>query len=307
MKVTCDCGSVMVVNDRRFGSVVRCPRCGADVTVTSPDGPPPPPLPAATQRGWTAAAEPPQPPQPPQRKRWTEPPNLPPEPVAPLSASVPVTVAPSAATSPAPLSSSSIASAPPAPSPPPASATPADDTTDNGDIEPPPLPSALPGVEPSVEWRRSSLHLAIALALIGLFTAAPAVVHLIQNSPLASMLAMAMPRWVAFLLLVAGIHIAYAFYVAQLPDWSTVWVVAITMLALATMNSVMLAVTLLGSPNASLVRLLELHDYLRGGRAAGWCFIMLCLSVTVAYCAGRMAARWHTAETARLQALHIID
>ena len=172
------------------------------------------------------------------------------------------------------------------------------------DIEPPPLPKPLPGLEPSVEGRRSAMYLALAVAFVGLFSGIPAIVYMAQHVPLGSL---AMPRWVACLLMLSGLQLAYAFYVAQLPDWSTVWVVAITMVGVATLNSLLLATTLLSSGTGGMIGLLELHDQVRGGRAAGWCFIMLCLSITVAYCAGRMASRWHTAETARLQALHVID
>ncbi|MCA9177720.1 MAG: hypothetical protein KDB14_24810 [Planctomycetales bacterium] len=250
MKVNCACGATLVVDSRRAGSAVRCPRCRQQVAIGGP-----------SVEGSAQTSD--------------------------LDAVVPHA-------EPAP-----VAGAEPAPAQ-------LGDSTAPESLAPP-LPNELPGMEPSDEGRRSALHLAIAIGVVGVFSTLPGILYLFEHSTPASLAALAMPRWVAVLLLTGGLHLAYALYLAQLPDWSTAWVVAITMLVVATLDSVLLAATLLGSANSGVIRLLELHDYLRGGKAAGWCFIMLSLNVTVAYCAGRVATRWRAAETARLQALHLID
>lgn len=316
MKVTCNCGCMVLVREDRRGSQVRCPQCDAMIRV--PLAPmSPPPLPHEQS---TANPEPAPPPLPAANTRT--PPPLPQSmdafelPARDDSLADVATLAKALAQVESAAADESAANGelPASGTDPLATkdgASSADGSMADGDAptkpSPPPLPTELPGIEPSIEGRRSSLHLAIALAMIGLFSAAPAILHIVQNSPLATLTAMALPRWVAFLLLVSGLHLVYAVYVAQLPDWSTVWVVAITMLAAATLESVLLAATLLGSQQSGVVKVFQLQEHLRGGRAAGWCFIMLCLSATTAYGAGRLASRWRALESARLQSLHVAD
>lgn len=190
--------------------------------------------------------------------------------------------------------------APPAAAAPPASAPPNVPAVEK--IEPPPLPGERPshGVEHSMDRRRMVLLLAGVLAAAGLFLAAPAAIKLFEQVRTGDP---AIPRWVYALLLLGGLHLAYACYVAQIPDWSTVWVVAVAMLLCSGLNAVLLAAIWLGRQDGLLVGMLELHDQLPHGRASGWCFIMLCLSSLFAYFTGRMAARWQAADEIRWKAL----
>lgn len=98
-------------------------------------------------------------------------------------------------------------------------------------------------------------------------------------------------RWAYLLLLLGLVQVAYAIYVVQLPDWSTVWVIAVMSLIVASGYAMFLAVTLLASHQSSVLRALDLHRVAEG-RAGGWCFIMLCTTCLTAYFAGRLSVRW---------------
>ena len=102
-------------------------------------------------------------------------------------------------------------------------------------------------------------------------------------------------RW-AFLILMLGIvQVAYAVYIAQLPDWSSVWVLALVSLTLASAYAMILAVVLLSATDNGVIAWLHLDQAPRA-KAARWCFMMLSLTSLLAYFAGRFSVRWHRIE-----------
>lgn len=99
--------------------------------------------------------------------------------------------------------------------------------------------------------------------------------------------------WAYLSLWIALIQISYAIYLVQLPDWSSVWVGTLVTLVISAFYAMLLGLTYLSQHDGWLVRTLELSEQLAGGRAAGWCFIMLCLTSLVSYLSGRMSMRWY--------------
>ena len=165
-------------------------------------------------------------------------------------------------------------------------------------VAPPPIAGTAPeervlGYEAEAA-RRSTVHqLAAALVLASLFSMVPAVLDAVEHFRTAQSLGVS--RW-AFLLLLAGVlQIAYAVYMTQLPDWSTVWVVSLVTLGLAMVYAMLLGVFMLADQESEFVQILGLGDKLPGNRAAGWCLIMLSLSCLLAYATGRVSVRWHHA------------
>ena len=101
-------------------------------------------------------------------------------------------------------------------------------------------------------------------------------------------------RWAYVLLLVAMLQLAYAIYLVQIPDWSSVWVVSIATLLLATTYATLMSIRLLSGDTNGVIRFLDLHDNaFSSGQEAGWCLIMLILTGLVSYLAGRFGARWY--------------
>jgi hypothetical protein len=92
------------------------------------------------------------------------------------------------------------------------------------------------------------------------------------------------------------ILMSYGVYLAQLPDWSALWITTGALLLTATFYAALLASTMLGNSENALVMMLRYGDKLQGNRAAMWCFVMLCLSSVTAYFLGYQGVRWYNAH-----------
>ncbi|MDA1050482.1 MAG: hypothetical protein O3C40_08375 [Planctomycetota bacterium] len=138
--------------------------------------------------------------------------------------------------------------------------------------------------------------LAAAIMLTGLVGIVPAITDVVEHS--LSQTSDGLSRWACALLLVGVLQCAYAIYLVQLPDWSSVWVVTFFTLAIAASYAAMFGLTLLSSDQGQFVQLLDLADRLRGGKATAWCLIMLSLMSLTSYFSGRVGARWRNAFVA---------
>jgi hypothetical protein len=155
-------------------------------------------------------------------------------------------------------------------------------------------PSALVrGCEPRPKDVVASHWLALGLAVIALIGVAPAVFDIVSHLRVPDSPGVAV--WAYLSLWIAVIEISYAVYLAQLPDWSSLWVATMVTLVVSVAYAMLLGLTYLSRPDSWLARSLDLSEYLAGGRAAGWCFIMLCLTSMMSYLSGRLSVRWHHA------------
>ena len=178
---------------------------------------------------------------------------------------------------------------------------------------PPPLPEAdgpeatndLPGWEHPAD-RLVAVYLLglvlLALALFGMVPAAMNVADVLSGSA-----ADRVSRWSYVLLLAGLLQLGYAAYLVTVPDWSSVWMATLLTLLLAGLYALMLAVTLLGGADHSLVINLDLADQMpppgrRFGKASAWCFAMLGLTCLFAYFGGRLGTRWHSSHVKLLRA-----
>lgn len=144
--------------------------------------------------------------------------------------------------------------------------------------------------------------LAGATIAASLFGAAPAVWEIVVHvqylhAPGSS----GIGRWALVVLLLGCVESAYAIYLLQLPDWTSVRVVAGILLCLAGLYAMGLAIVLIADPAGRLIGPggLQLTDKLAGGRAALWCLCMVSLSAVLAFFAGRLSAHWQRAESVR--------
>lgn len=133
--------------------------------------------------------------------------------------------------------------------------------------------------------------LAIALAVIGILNFVPAIFEFVRsNDP--TQAAIPIQRWSYALLCVGAVQLFYAIYLSQLPDWGTVWVVAILTLIIATGYAMLFGIILLGKDESLIIRLLDLPQHLRD-EARLWCFSMLSATGLLTYFCGREGMRWH--------------
>jgi hypothetical protein len=147
---------------------------------------------------------------------------------------------------------------------------------------------------PEREHRLAVYQLVAALVVAALFSVAPAVWDIVEYVQIPESQFVA--RWAFALLLLGVVQLAYAVYLVQLPDWSSVWVVTIYSLALAAIYAAVLGLVLISRDSGLVVNALQLADKLEGGKAILWCLCMVSLSTIMAFFAGRLSARWHKTE-----------
>lgn len=136
---------------------------------------------------------------------------------------------------------------------------------------------------------RFTHRLAWCLAALALLGVLPALGDLVEH--FRSTRSTGVARWALCLLLVALVQFSYLVYLFQLPDYSSLRMVALSLLAAAMSYALLLGVSLLVGGDSDLVRYFELGDALRGGLVRLWALVMTSGSSAAALFAGRAASR----------------
>ncbi|MDX1947092.1 MAG: hypothetical protein SFU86_16960 [Pirellulaceae bacterium] len=142
-------------------------------------------------------------------------------------------------------------------------------------------------------------QLAAALVVAALFSLAPAVWDVVEYVQfLDAVDAPSVARWALVLFFLGVVQLAYAVYLFQLPDWTSVWVVTMYSLLMAAIYAGTLGLVLISGADGWIVgeHGLQLADKLAGGKAALWCLCMVSVSTILAFFAGRLSVRWRRAE-----------
>jgi hypothetical protein len=125
--------------------------------------------------------------------------------------------------------------------------------------------------------------LAVALGILTLLCAAPAILHINLIEA---------PNWARVVLIAAGLQLAFICWMASLPDWSTVWITMVVFAIVAALYGVAWAVLTFTPSDMPLGFLdLEPDDPIRH-RAGPWCLVMLMLFTLLTYACGRFSGRW---------------
>jgi hypothetical protein len=180
---------------------------------------------------------------------------------------------------------------------------------------PPPIaPPALVDEEPAivvntmVESRthsrsdrdRPRLQLvALALVLLALLGVIPVALALMQPRDIGPV---HLERWSCAVLLVGILELAYAVYLLQLPDWSSMRVVSFVTLGIAAVYAAVAGIRLLAASGNRVMEFWELDgNGFSSSQEALWCFMMVLLTGSLSYLAGRFGAQWsrrtHDAST----------
>ena len=150
----------------------------------------------------------------------------------------------------------------------------------------PQSPSRLPpeappheAYEPAATDVQTVWLLAAALALVTLFSAAPAL----SNLNLAEA-----PGWARLMLLLAALQLIYIAWMVTLPDWSTVWIGMLVFALSASIYAVGMSLVLASRMDAPLP--LGMNAVRQS--AAAWCGVVVLLAGTMAFFCGRISAKW---------------
>ena len=151
----------------------------------------------------------------------------------------------------------------------------------------------IQGCEPHPRNVTASQWLAMGIAAVAIIGMIPALFDIAAHFRVIDSPGVAV--WAYLSLWIALIEISYAVYLVQLPDWSSLWVATWVTLVISVVYAMLLGFTYLSRTDGWVARALDLSDHLAGGRAAGWCFIMLCLTSLLSYLSGRLSVRWYQA------------
>lgn len=129
--------------------------------------------------------------------------------------------------------------------------------------------------------------MAVTYAAFSLLTMTPAAYYFDHG---------ATPGWAQVVLLVSLLQLAYALWLALVPDWSSLWVASLSLSLVATLYATGVAITATARPDSKL--LLDLAELLRtqGSKPALWCLTIVLLASLLAYLAGLTSYRWHKAH-----------
>ena len=160
-----------------------------------------------------------------------------------------------------------------------------------------------PGMKPNREQARTVKYLGLALVISALFGALPGLLELKDH--LRAMDSPGVTVWANIQFLACTLQLVYAFYLVQVPDWSSVWVVSCLAALLTAIYAMLLVVALLADDQSQIIALLELNAFSQSGKVAGWCFVMLLIVGLLAYFSGKIGQRWQQAYENRPNALSL--
>jgi hypothetical protein len=152
---------------------------------------------------------------------------------------------------------------------------------------------AKAGYQPDGEKLAAAYVLSTLVALLGVFSMVPGVLEVARY--LSNVEDDAMGRFAFVMFLLGAMHLAYALYLAQMPDWSSAWTLTAATLLEAAIYAAILTTIILSSGQSQIIQSLDLAHHIANGRATAWCFVMFCLSGVVAYFCGRVSIRWRRA------------
>lgn len=133
---------------------------------------------------------------------------------------------------------------------------------------------------------------ALCLCFVAIVNMVPAIYHWYHWAQQAD--TNPLPRWIYIQIFVGALHLIYAFFLAQVPDWSAMRAVSVALLLMAFVFGIVSTGLLVGGTG-------DLSGYLGipfalNRQACIWCVAMLCLATLMAYWGGKESANWQRAE-----------
>ena len=135
---------------------------------------------------------------------------------------------------------------------------------------------------------------AVSLLGIGIANFAPSLITVFSDSevlPYSSI-----PRWMYTLPFVGFLHVIYAIFLIQIPDWTSLRSVSIFQLIVAGIFGFLTVALLLGGADGKVARFLELPFGLVP-RAIIWSISMLLIELGGSFLAGTEASNWKKMES----------
>ena len=133
---------------------------------------------------------------------------------------------------------------------------------------------------------------AICLCLIAVLNIIPASFQWYHWAQLPD--SVPLPRWIYIQMFIGLIYLVYAFFLAQVPDWSALRAVSVAMLLMAFVFGIISAGLLIGGHG-------DFSGYLGipfalNRQACIWCVVMLCVATLMSFWGGKESANWRRTE-----------
>ncbi len=138
-----------------------------------------------------------------------------------------------------------------------------------------------------------SRFLAMVMLLVAAINMAPAIDHWYRWSR--ESLGAALPAWTYVQIFVAALHVVYAVFVFQVPDWSSLKAVSVFLLTVAAVYGFIAAALWTGGIQGNVASWLGLSTLMLKD-ATIWCVAMLLLATMAALVVGREASNWQRTE-----------
>lgn len=133
---------------------------------------------------------------------------------------------------------------------------------------------------------------AICLCLIAVLNLIPASLQWYHWSQLPD--SAPLPRWIYIQMFIGSIYLIYAFFLAQIPDWSALRAVSVAMLLMAFVFGIISAGLLIGG-HGNFAGYLGI-PFALNRLACIWCVAMLCVATLMSFWGGKESANWQRAE-----------
>lgn len=104
-------------------------------------------------------------------------------------------------------------------------------------------------------------------------------------------------KWALVLVVLGLVQIGYAIFIAQIPDWTSAWVVSLASLALAGGYGALLGIAVMSAEESGLISLLQLNHEMADQKVTFWSIAMISATSLLSWYAGHMSAIWHRVET----------
>ena len=133
---------------------------------------------------------------------------------------------------------------------------------------------------------------AICLCLIAVLNVIPASLQWYHWTQLSD--SVPLPRWIYIQLFIGSLYLIYAFFLAQIPDWSALRAVSVAMLLMAFIFGIISTGLLVGG-HGDFSGFLGI-PFALNRQACIWSVAMLCVATLMSFWGGKESANWRRAE-----------
>jgi hypothetical protein len=147
------------------------------------------------------------------------------------------------------------------------------------------------GVEHDPAKRITVYQLGFGLFALAIASTYPAIMELVRH--VRDPLSPGIENWVYLVLVLCGVQLAYAIYLVQLPDWSSVWMTMIVTATIAVFYAIGMGMSLMAPPENEVIAALGLTQLHAGGYLSLWCFLLTMLTALLSYSMVRTSLKWH--------------